>query len=516
MACDLYDILQVPQHATLDEIKFAFKRRALQVHPDKGGSKDAFHKVYQALEILSDPEARKKHDQRLMGAKEPQMHGRGPVPAGKTKNKKQTHHSKSKKHGPENKPPRPAASTKASTAAARLKAKLMMKIQLLLKQLPREVRFQAISQDFSQKQRVLLQKWMVDNAAEKCEESQADQAADADPVVFLGTGGFESQWPLAIFKGFQRPKQSQGAQKESKTSSNRAGTKGLCRRGSGGREGSGRYRANVVVDGLSICSRNCDLPTALEYLVILTSAKQQALEGTNSESLFEDCLDRALVSAAKEHEKGLDELKLRFCVLHHCSLLIGRKNLQSPVVQSLEDVKRLRKCMEPIGHRVKHCKGFRYVFDFFSPQEVQELWEQFQAAVTDMCQAVGADSTKCLRQIQSWHDATDRLRTKHLQLWEVRRMATNDRQKHAKHLRKNTMRRAARLYSLNDPVSCKLTTLRMLLRKWGHLLAKEAQTREKQRLKILEQRKRQRAKKKTSHQKRFRVEHGSEPGPEKR
>ena len=249
--------------------------------------------------------------------------------------------------------------------------------------------------------------------------------------------------------------------------------------------------------------------------MILTSAKQQALEGTNSESLFEDCLDRALVSTAKEHGKGLDELKLRFWVLHHCSLLIGPKNLESPVVQSLEDVKRLRKCMEPIGHRVKPCKGFRYAFDFFSPQEVQELWDEFQAAVTDMCQAVGADSTRCLRQIQSWHDATDRLRTKHLQLWEVRRMATNDSQKHAKQLRQNTMRRAARLYSLNDPVSCKLTSLRIMLKKWGHLLAKESQTREKQRQKILEQRKKQRAKK-TSHQKRSRVDYGSEPGPEKK
>ena len=182
----------------------------------------------------------------------------------------------------------------------------------------------------------------------------------------------------------------------------------------------------------------------------------------------------------------------------------------------MEDVKRLRKCMEPIGHRVRRCKGFRYAFEFFTPQEVQELWGQFQTAVTNMCQAVGADSTRCLRQIQSWHDATDRLRTKHLQLWEVRRMATNDSQKHAKHLRQNTMRRAARLYSLNDPVSCKLTTLRKLLSKWGALLAREVQRREKQRLRILERRKKQTAKKKKSHHKRSRVDHGSEPGPEKR
>lgn len=58
----LYDALLVDQNATLDEIKLAFKKRALQVHPDKGGSKEAFHLVYQALETLADPEARKKYD----------------------------------------------------------------------------------------------------------------------------------------------------------------------------------------------------------------------------------------------------------------------------------------------------------------------------------------------------------------------------------------------------------------------------------------------------------------------
>lgn len=35
-AGSLYDVLLVEQTATVDEIKVAFKRRALQVHPDKG------------------------------------------------------------------------------------------------------------------------------------------------------------------------------------------------------------------------------------------------------------------------------------------------------------------------------------------------------------------------------------------------------------------------------------------------------------------------------------------------
>ena len=53
-----YDILEVDKSSTLEEIKLAFKRRALQVHPDKGGSKEAFHLVYEALETLADPAAR--------------------------------------------------------------------------------------------------------------------------------------------------------------------------------------------------------------------------------------------------------------------------------------------------------------------------------------------------------------------------------------------------------------------------------------------------------------------------
>ena len=61
----LYDVLRINQNATLDEIKLAFKRRALQVHPDKGGSKEQFHLVYQALETLGDPAARKKYDHGL-------------------------------------------------------------------------------------------------------------------------------------------------------------------------------------------------------------------------------------------------------------------------------------------------------------------------------------------------------------------------------------------------------------------------------------------------------------------
>ena len=51
--------------------KLAFKRRALQVHPDKGGSKEQFHLVYQALETLADPKARKTYDSRAVSLTKP-------------------------------------------------------------------------------------------------------------------------------------------------------------------------------------------------------------------------------------------------------------------------------------------------------------------------------------------------------------------------------------------------------------------------------------------------------------
>ena len=40
MVKSFYDVLLLQPSATLDEIKSAFKKRALQVHPDKGGNKD--------------------------------------------------------------------------------------------------------------------------------------------------------------------------------------------------------------------------------------------------------------------------------------------------------------------------------------------------------------------------------------------------------------------------------------------------------------------------------------------
>jgi curved DNA-binding protein len=66
MAKDYYKILGVSKTASAEEIKKAYRKLALQYHPDRGGGKEAedkFKEVNEAYQILSDPQKRQTFDQ---------------------------------------------------------------------------------------------------------------------------------------------------------------------------------------------------------------------------------------------------------------------------------------------------------------------------------------------------------------------------------------------------------------------------------------------------------------------
>ncbi len=65
MKRDYYEVLGVPKNATKEDIKNAYRRLALQYHPDRNKSKDAdekFKEINEAYAVLSDEEKRRQYD----------------------------------------------------------------------------------------------------------------------------------------------------------------------------------------------------------------------------------------------------------------------------------------------------------------------------------------------------------------------------------------------------------------------------------------------------------------------
>lgn len=67
-----YEILKVSENATKEEIKQAYRKLALENHPDKGGNEEEFKKISLAYEVLSEDNKRKEYDfERVHGQSAP-------------------------------------------------------------------------------------------------------------------------------------------------------------------------------------------------------------------------------------------------------------------------------------------------------------------------------------------------------------------------------------------------------------------------------------------------------------
>jgi DnaJ-class molecular chaperone len=69
---DPYELLGVSRQASADDVRRAYRRLARKHHPDANpddpGSEERFKELYQAYEILSNPEKRRSYDERFRAA----------------------------------------------------------------------------------------------------------------------------------------------------------------------------------------------------------------------------------------------------------------------------------------------------------------------------------------------------------------------------------------------------------------------------------------------------------------
>lgn len=74
---DYYLILGVSPGASADQIKKAYRAKALASHPDRGGSAAQMKLLNEAWAVLGDPVARREYDAGLRGTSVPEVVGKG-------------------------------------------------------------------------------------------------------------------------------------------------------------------------------------------------------------------------------------------------------------------------------------------------------------------------------------------------------------------------------------------------------------------------------------------------------
>ena len=357
----------------------------------------------QALETLADPVARKKYDTSLKALATSTSRVNADRPTTRTGSKTTVERSaffpKAQKEAKE----------KPSGENTSQQTKLLMKIYELLKRLPRDLRQEVISKLFSQQQRLFLEKWMVDMVKTR-EAENAPQVALASAASSKETLVVREQ-RVALDRSCDTLVLASQPQKCKKQTKVKTAKRAKKSNGLGNikkdRKSANTYLARICFDSLEIDSKYCDLQSALEYLVILTSIKQKMRESESGPSVtqdFKDRLSEAISSSANDHGKDHADLKLSFSVAICAGAFSGTRGvLRSPRVQNLTELSELHRILDPF--RFYSRRGNGCMFQRYSPFQLENAWESLQVAIATAWKITKTDCTQVLQRFQSLYSS---------------------------------------------------------------------------------------------------------------
>ena len=363
------------------------------------------------------------------------------------------------------------------------KRDLIFKIHEVLLSLSRDVRAQVIGAYFSEEQRRLLERWMVEKASrssstrstpktkpmesQDSQDSQDSKHREAMPTVLkLQFDNEKLQEVQATEKhpqfsiedtkiSFDGPRQAilerssgkrPGARKRKKSA-----ISGLI--SWTGKTGTS-YRAYVVFSCLFIESKQCDMPTALDILVLLTATKQRISQSQLEKKTFGECVQDALDANAEEYGLSLADMGLRFRLLLRHRFFLGTKQMITPKFKSMLELGREYDKLNQINMVNRTRQNVLFTT---GPMELEHQWKDFLLAWGDVCASVGWDRSDAMTNLLQIYNSNKEYRLESLRRWELLQMSAEDKNQKRRRGRNARDQRERRKMRLEDRQSYRLS-----------------------------------------------------------
>ena len=178
-----HGILGVTLDADYSEIRAAFKRRVLEVHPDKGGSSQEFQQVMLAFEKATSATSTSSQPHKASAAR-----ARGPLgvqPRGGDFGHERSHFRPQPKMG---RGPAPSCTAQSKVAgrvppSGRLgrSKHVLRQLHACLQRLPRDIREIALRRHLKQKHRLALEAWMTSSHKDSSHSAPAERTGQQVP-----------------------------------------------------------------------------------------------------------------------------------------------------------------------------------------------------------------------------------------------------------------------------------------------------------------------------------------------